>query len=94
MVQSASAFGARGQSLVDGPVTTATYSPCRSLRIRSTLPRCTGPWNKGSARIVLLNETHDQNTTYQWAAVRMQKLLGARSRLVPVDGFGHGVPTW
>ncbi|MFC7304738.1 alpha/beta hydrolase [Streptomyces monticola] len=83
---------ARKQSLVDGSALTDGCLPCAGLRIRSPLPRYTGPWNRGNANIVLLNETQDHSASLDWAR-HMNRALGARSRLVPIDGFGHAVPT-
>ncbi|QKW06536.1 alpha/beta fold hydrolase [Streptomyces sp. NA04227] len=83
---------ARTASTLDGAMLTGAYTVCRSLRDRSPLPRWTGPWDRTRAKVLLLNETHDQATSLAWAE-RMREAMGSRAALVPIDGFGHGVGT-
>ncbi|KNB53197.1 hypothetical protein AC230_07030 [Streptomyces caatingaensis] len=52
----------------------------------------TGPWNRGSAQPLIVNERWDNATPLAWAQA-MRAALGPGARLVVNEGFGHGAVT-
>ncbi|WP_372405553.1 alpha/beta fold hydrolase [Streptomyces luteireticuli] len=52
----------------------------------------TGPWNRGSAHPLIVNERWDNATPLAWARA-MRAAMGPGARLVVNEGFGHGAVT-
>ncbi len=78
---------AQRRSGVVGPYWAWDYEPCASWPVRSA-HRYAGPWNRRTAKPVLvIGTTFDPATRYEGAVAMARQL--ARARLLTVDGYGH-----
>jgi len=71
-----------------GPPSAWPGEECAAWPKAASQDRYTGPWNRPSARtILLLGNTGDPTTPYQDSVAMSREL--ARARLLTIDGYGH-----